>query len=213
MASAARFDRYRRVAGVYDRIVEPVLSGYRDAGMGLAPPRPDARVLDVGCGTGSHLERYSRSGCRVAGVDTSIAMLTEARRRLGSRALLLAADAEALPFAESVFDLVLAVAVLHELPVVARARVLREMVRVMTGDGRLLAIDHHPSGAGGWRSLGRRTLTHLVEMSVGREHHSGFRSFVRSGGFPALVGPVGLRIESFEPAGAGSLGVYLARKE
>ena len=86
------------------------------------------------------------------------------------------------------------------------------LLLLLTVGGRLLVIDHHPSPSGGWPDLGRRMLSHLIEMSVGWEHHSGYRSFIRSGGLPALLGPAGLVIDAFEPVGAGRLGVYVARK-
>jgi SAM-dependent methyltransferase len=44
--------------------------------------RPGRSLLDVGCGTGRHLE-YLRKAFTVAGVDASGAMLSVARQRLG----------------------------------------------------------------------------------------------------------------------------------
>jgi len=46
--------------------------------------RPGGRLLDVGCGTGRHLE-FLRRWYDVAGVDQSPAMLREARRKLGPK--------------------------------------------------------------------------------------------------------------------------------
>jgi len=42
---------------------------------------PEARVLDMGCGTGRHAVELARRGFRVTGVDFSAGMLEEARRK------------------------------------------------------------------------------------------------------------------------------------
>src|SRR5688572_5521057 len=73
---------------------------------------PDARVLDVACGTGivARLiaQRIGAQG-RVVGLDLSPAMLAVARRAAASAGLSVEwheGSAEALPFADSTFDLV-----------------------------------------------------------------------------------------------------------
>lgn len=74
----------------------------------------ESLVLDVGCGIGltaSYLARHY--GCRVVGVDVTPKMLRRAkeearRRRVGSRVSFAVGDAQALPFAEGTFDVVMA---------------------------------------------------------------------------------------------------------
>lgn len=53
---------------------------------GVLPP---SCILDLGCGTGRHMERLSRLGYTVVGVDSSVEMLDRARARLGQRAELM----------------------------------------------------------------------------------------------------------------------------
>jgi SAM-dependent methyltransferase len=96
-----------------------------------------ARVLDVGCGTGSNLRLLAESfGCRVAGVDSSEAMLAEARRKLPD-ADLRHGVAEALPFGDESFDAVWMSLVVHLLE---RPRAFTEARRVVVGGGRLIVI-------------------------------------------------------------------------
>lgn len=74
----------------------------------VAPPA-DAKVLEVGCGTGASLTwMRQRYGCEVTGVDVRPAMVEAARRRAAGddRMRVLVASAEALPFADAEFDLV-----------------------------------------------------------------------------------------------------------
>ena len=68
------------------------------------------RILDIGCGTGTLLEklalRFPAAG--LVGLDLAFGMGRAARQRLSGldRVAFLAADAEALPFADASFDLV-----------------------------------------------------------------------------------------------------------
>ena len=62
-------DTYRRLAFLYDNALERLIAPLRVIALRVYPPSPGLRVLDLGCGTGAHLERYHEAGCVVAGVD------------------------------------------------------------------------------------------------------------------------------------------------
>ena len=73
---------------------------------GVLPP---SCILDLGCGTGRHMERLTRFGYRVVGVDSSAEMLDRARGRLGQQAELmtpgdLASSDKEFDAAYSLFD-------------------------------------------------------------------------------------------------------------
>lgn len=65
---------------------------------------PVERVLDVGCGTGGHLDHLSRLGYSVAGVDLNERMVDHARR-LRPHLRIVVADMRELPFVDE-FDAV-----------------------------------------------------------------------------------------------------------
>jgi len=116
----------------------------------LAEAAPAARrVLDVGAGTGALLERLAaaRPGLLPAAVDLAPGMALAARRRLpGAR--IAAADAEALPFRDGAFELVVSTSTLQWLPRLEPA--LAEARRVLAPGG-LLAVALF--GAGTLREL------------------------------------------------------------
>jgi len=106
-------DPYSNVAGRYDKIFEPMNRGLRLLGLRMFPPERGTAVLDVGCGTGVHLELYKRFECELHGVDSSPSMLEIARKRLGEGADLRLGDASEMPYEGGAFDLVISMLVLH----------------------------------------------------------------------------------------------------
>ena len=94
-----------RWAGVPRPIMEKILSAMKDA-------LKDCRsILDIGTGTGRFAEFFKDSGFNVVGVDISLRMMVEARKK-GVRDLV-RADAQQLPFRDGSFDGSIMIHVLH----------------------------------------------------------------------------------------------------
>lgn len=84
------------ISALYDEVVQEVLR--------VLQPEPEARIVDIGCGTGEVLARMAVRYPQVTGVDLSPTMVRIAASK-GYRAV--ACDGAALPFEDSVFDVVL----------------------------------------------------------------------------------------------------------
>jgi ubiquinone/menaquinone biosynthesis C-methylase UbiE len=194
------------VPRLYDTLLEPLVRRFREAGVRLADPQPGTRVIDVGCGTGTHLALYAAAGCEVAGVDRNPAMVARAARRLGPGADLREADALDLPFEDGAFDLAVAMHVLHEMPPPDRVAVLREMARVA---GRVLVIDHHAAHDGSLRGRVIRAGTSAIERIAGGDHYRNYREFVGSGGVAVPAGEAGLGIVAATREGGGATAITL----
>lgn len=101
-------------------------------------PASDARLLDVGCGTGGNLQTLARQWT-AHGLDISPAALHFARRRPLSR--LLQASGLALPYPANSFEAVTVFDVLYHRWITDDSRALAEMVRVLKPGGWLLLTD------------------------------------------------------------------------
>ena len=199
-------DPYRRIAAIYDLVIEPVQAGVRRVAFDLLSPEPDWQVLDVGCGTGTGLVAYVEAGCAASGVDVSEAMLAEARKRLGDRADLLRSDGVTLPFEDDRFDLVMTSMVLHEVAAPDREPFVVEMARVAKPNGRVMIIDFRFGSLRGWKGPVLRLASALIERLSG--HHSGYESFKETGGVPGVVQRADLVVEQEKIVAGGNLAIY-----
>lgn len=140
---------------------------------------PYAKVLEVGCGTG-----FFTLNLMLAGVvdeahvtDISPGMVSVAERNaasLGLRVQGRVADAEALPYEDASFDLVVGHAVLHHIPDVERA--LREVVRVLEPGGRFVFAGE-PTTYGDYVA---RRLSHAAWLAATKVSHvPGLRGWSR----------------------------------
>ena len=93
--------------------------------------RPDARILDVGCGKGFLLYELQQllPRAQLSGIDISEYALEHAHPELRAD-LRLARAQDPLPFADGVFDLVLSLGTLHNLQLPELQRALPELQRV-----------------------------------------------------------------------------------
>ncbi|MGM0644255.1 MAG: class I SAM-dependent methyltransferase [Thermodesulfobacteriota bacterium] len=190
--NSAPGDEYQRFAGIYDGLLRLPTRGIRLAGLRMLPPREGSRVLDVGCGTGIHLNLYRQFGCRLYGLDTSKSMLKVAGKRLGSDADLRFHNAAEMPYENSMFDLVSGMFVLHEMDQSARKAVVSEMERVVKPGGGVLLIDFNAgiqhTLAGRFASL----MIPMVEKAAGARHFNNYKHFMSINGLASVVEASGL---------------------
>jgi SAM-dependent methyltransferase len=112
------------------------------------------RVLDVGCGVGRWSRLLAARGAQVTGIDLSVTMIAEARRRaaaanLSGRCRFLVQDLAQLSIGEQ-FDLVLGVTVLqHMLDSHCVRTALRRMCAHLAGGGRMVLLEAAPTSAAG----------------------------------------------------------------
>ncbi|MEN2742346.1 class I SAM-dependent methyltransferase [Microbacterium sp. X-17] len=135
---------YGRRAGGYERGPRGFLHGeiVRRVGVlavSLADGTPAPRILDVGCGSGALLRLLEslRPDARLIGVDPAAGMVREAVA--STRAAVLQASAETLPFEDASFDLVVSSSSFSHWE--DKAAGLAECRRVLAPGGALLLAD------------------------------------------------------------------------
>jgi len=141
MSFAVAADSYDRFMGRFSRPLSEVFLRELD-------PSPEARILDVGCGTGALTAALVEAvgADHVSGVDPSEPFV-EAMRDRFPEVDIRHARAEQLPFDDDTFDLALAQLVVHFMgdPVAG----LTEMGRVVRPGGRVAASVWDHGGGGG----------------------------------------------------------------
>jgi len=116
---------------VFDRMTEATLAA--------VAPRPGERILDVACGRGIDAVRLARQGGQLFGLEPSATMAQKANEWLaGPEPFVRIARglAEALPFADRVFDKVVCKGAIDHF--VSIERTLSEMARVCKPGGRII---------------------------------------------------------------------------
>jgi|SRR5579864_343026 len=174
---------------------------FRNKVLQLARLANGESALDVGCGTGTLAiaakKRVGASGT-VHGVDASPEMLSRAEkkaRKAGVEVLFKNSLAEALPFPDGKFDVVLSTVMFHHLPQKPRRQCASEIRRVLKQGGRVLVVDFE-----GFPDRRRTILSHFH-----RPHGQ-----VSAREISALLSEAGLKIIESGPVGILDLQFVLA---
>lgn len=172
---------YDKFAKGYDKALAPFekrfLSRWREETLSFLPE--NARILEIGAGTGANFTFYPPSPCAVAS-EISIKMLELARNKAEQRIALVQADAETLPFAANSFDAAFATLVFCSVPNPENA--FAELRRVVKKGGKIVLLEHvRPSNLLGFAFDFLNIFTvRLIEDHFNREtaklaEHSGLR--------------------------------------
>ena len=155
-----------------------------DAVLAALPETRQPRVLDVGCGTGQLCNRlrHALPGAPIVGCDFSGGMLRHAAARSPGSARIgwVRSDAQALPFRDGSFDVLVSTEAFHWFP--DQQRALAEFYRVLAPEGRLLlALMNAPvewltrMGHAGSQLLGEPAIWPTRQRLREQAEHAGFR--------------------------------------
>jgi ubiquinone/menaquinone biosynthesis C-methylase UbiE len=128
------YNQLARDYALHRQVTSMVLAGLLE----IANLTPDARVLEVGCGTGNYIGALADlAGCACWGIDPSEEMRAVAQQRLPGVSIQ-PGQAEQIPFDDASFDLVFSVDVIHH--VNDRPAYFREACRVLKPGGQLCTV-------------------------------------------------------------------------
>ncbi len=180
------------------------------------------RVLDIGCGTCVLEESLEGTGCGVVGLDLTLEMLRRGKsKKLACAEVLLEGDAEALPFPDDSFDVIVSCYVVKYCDSETFAA---EVARALRPGGRLVMYDFaRPRGTAfpflalytyGMLGLAGRLLEHLdsgVSYTF-KELPRIIRNSNWSDSLPSSLVRNGLELVERRPLSGGAVEAFVAQK-
>jgi phosphatidylethanolamine/phosphatidyl-N-methylethanolamine N-methyltransferase len=135
----------------YDYVFGKLLEPGRRKAFQYLDQRPHQKILEIGIGPGSTLEKYP-AHTKLTGIDISASMIEEAQKKAaqlngGSTFDLHVMDASQLSFPDNYFDAVMSAYVITT--VQDPHKVCREILRVVKPGGQIIVINHTRSPNGG----------------------------------------------------------------
>lgn len=119
------------------------------------------RIVDIGCSTGACASRIvDMRRNDYVGIDIELRYVKSAARR-APRGSFYAADARKMPFPDRLFDLAMLIGVMHHMDNALIKDSLREVLRVLKPDGRVIVAEPVFTD-------GRRLSTLLLHLDRGR---------------------------------------------
>jgi SAM-dependent methyltransferase len=134
------------MSGNYAHFAKPMEPGALEFLNRLHVP-PGTRMLDIGCGAGQIAIPAARNGVHVTGVDIAPNQIEHARARAqaeGLKAQFIEGDAEAIPYEDASFDLV--VSLIGAMFAPRPEQVAAELVRTCKSGGRIVMANWTPEG-------------------------------------------------------------------
>jgi len=129
--------------GQVAKLIEPVAEDF----MSRIELRPGMKVLDAACGTGNLAVIAARRGCVTSGLDIASNLIAQARERAKKESLTIdyiEGDAEAMPYPDASFDVVVSMYGVMFAP--RPERVASELQRVVKPGGLIAMANWTPGG-------------------------------------------------------------------
>ena len=181
------------------------------------------RVLEIGCGMGTHAQLFSQSGCSYTGNDLTARAVETTRKRLSFQGIepdIRQMDAQKLEFGPESFDFVWSWGVIHHSA--NTEKIVREIHRVLKPGGECRLMVYHTRSIAAYVTLVRgilsgKTLKGMSRQDIYSHYSDGYlaRFYTRSefgellsqNGFaPVNISLLGQKTELFPIPGKGISG-------
>lgn len=141
-------------------------------------------VLDICCGSGVQCFRIIRNGEGVYGLDLDIGMVNYAFSKYPNIPFM-CADAVNVPVKDSSIRGAILSYALHDKFPETRNKMLQEVRRILSPDGKIVFVDFEPP----WNKKSRMAsfYTYGIERLAGKEHFDNGRQFLKQGGLSSFI--------------------------
>jgi ubiquinone/menaquinone biosynthesis C-methylase UbiE len=202
---------------LYDYLIEPFLVRIKWLTVKILAKKfdqsPDARFLEIACGTGTLSHLLTQKGFNVLALDKSYNMIQLAHKKIFTHAInwttAIQGDASMLPFFSSSFDAVIIQLGLHEMKNKIRIHCGREMIRVAKKNAVFLVFDFTPTEKWSWSKF----ILLIIEFVAGIDHFRNGRKFLQEGGMVSFLKNLNLEITKVYRFFNGNISLAVARKQ
>ncbi len=188
-------DDYRGIAKLYDLLFSAALKQLREDIRTYIFHKNYQRIVDICCGTGEQLHYLFRPDMKLCGIDSSLAMLEQARKRCARPIEFHLLDAEQEAFSPNSFDCAILSLALHEKHPAAAQTIFRNCYRLLKDRGALVIADFNTPSRGVLGTLIGRCLIPLIERCGGTDHYRYYSQWSETGGLEAFLNRQNLAAE------------------
>jgi len=141
-------------------------------------------VLDICCGSGVQCFRIIRHGEGVYGMDLDVGMVNYAVSKY-PHIPFICADAASVPVKDSSVKGAILSYALHDKFPETRTKMLWEVRRILSPDGKIVFVDFEPL----WNRKSRMANLYIygIERFAGKEHFANGRQFLKQGGLSSFI--------------------------
>ncbi len=173
-----------RFAFLYDLFFDSILQRVRKHIFKILQNSGSKKIIDMGCGTGSQLQFFSKEGLELTGIDSSSSMLQVAQRKKIPQATFLNKDILHNDFSDGYFDCAIITLVLHANNKKTLSAILKEAERI-TRNGQIIITDY--DNGQGFKGYLASFLIRIIESLAKTTHRRGYFEFMRRGGLEKIL--------------------------
>ena len=188
-------DDYNRIARTYDLLFSSALKQLRQDIRTYIFHKKYHRVVDICCGTGEQLHYLSNGNMQLCGIDSSLAMLEQARRTCPEQVELHLLDAEQDAFSANSFDCAIISLALHEKHPFSAQTIFDNCHRLIREQGALIIADFNPPVTGLLGSLIGKCFIPLIERCAGNKHYERYSLWIKDGGLETFLARLNVTAE------------------
>jgi demethylmenaquinone methyltransferase/2-methoxy-6-polyprenyl-1,4-benzoquinol methylase len=174
-------DEYQNTARIYDLLFSRALCDIRETVCTCLTHHKANSVIDLCCGTGEQLRALATRDMLLTGVETSQAMLHQARKKSPESIHYLESDAGKTELPSGKYDGVILTLALHEKPAQQHRAIFNEACRLVHPDGLILIADYCVPPVEIISQIMGSICIRSIERLAGINHYHNYKDWMANG--------------------------------